>query len=257
MGTVISSLVGFKAQEIIPKTEIFHIQNIVGSGQFTKIPKISNRINDFWITYSQNNSVNQFYSDISTLNDNGKEVARQTIYVNSPSKYNGVTYYQTDWNLLALRIKNELGQISQYPLIPLLNKQDKLWVSWIPLTSDLNQGLTVLINNLEGYLSVYNTEGTFLGNLELNEKNQSLKSFTLADIICATGLQIKVDPGINIVYTGFGLLMLSSVISYITYSQFWVVKNNNNMFIGGVTTRATFEFELEFSKLINKFKIKN
>tara|TARA_B110000967_G_scaffold17764_1_gene16753 strand:+ start:13932 stop:15215 length:1284 start_codon:yes stop_codon:yes gene_type:complete len=257
MGTVISSLVGFKAQEIIPKTEIFHIQNIVGSGQFTKIPKISNRINDFWITYSQNNSVNQFYSDISTLNDNGKEVARQTIYVNSPSKYNGVTYYQTDWNLLALRIKNELGQISQYPLIPLLNKQDKLWVSWIPLTSDLNQGLTVLINNLEGYLSVYNTEGTFLGNLELNEKNQSLKSFTLADIICATGLQIKVDPGINIVYTGFGLLMLSSVISYITYSQFWVVKNNNNIFIGGVTTRATFEFELEFSKLINKFKIKN
>ena len=48
--------------------------------------------------------------------------------------------------------------------------------------------------------------------------------------------------------------MLSSVISYITYSQFWVVKNNNNIFIGGVTTRATFEFELEFSKLINKFK---
>jgi len=257
MGTVISSLVGFKAQEIIPKTEIFHIQNIVGSGQFTNIPKLSNRINDFWITYSKNNSVNQFYSDISTLNDNGKEIARQTIYVNSPSKYNGVTYYQSDWNLLALRIKNELGQVSQYPLVPLLNKQDKLWVSWIPLTSDLNQGLTILINNLEGYLSVYNNEGTFLGNLELNERNQFLKSFTLADIICATGLQIKVDPGIKIVYTGFGLLMISSVISYITYSQFWIIKNNNNIFVGGVTTRATYEFELEFSKLINKFKIKN
>src|SRR5210317_2638472 len=32
LGTIISSLFGFKAQEIIPKTETFHIQNILSNG---------------------------------------------------------------------------------------------------------------------------------------------------------------------------------------------------------------------------------
>ena len=39
LGTIISSLFGFKAQEIIPKTEQCHIQNILTSGQLTQIPE--------------------------------------------------------------------------------------------------------------------------------------------------------------------------------------------------------------------------
>jgi cytochrome c biogenesis protein len=34
-GTIVGSLFGFKAQEIVPKTEQFHIQNILTSGQLT------------------------------------------------------------------------------------------------------------------------------------------------------------------------------------------------------------------------------
>ena len=44
--------------------------------------------------------------------------------------------------------------------------------------------------------------------------------------------------------------MLSTLISYITYSQIWVIKDKKNLFIGGTTTRATFGFEIEFLKLI-------
>ena len=64
IGTVIGSINGFKAQEIIPKTETFHIQNILSNGKFTVIPKVSTRINDFWITYTKQTTINQFYSDI-------------------------------------------------------------------------------------------------------------------------------------------------------------------------------------------------
>ena len=46
-GTIVGSLFGFKAQEIVPKTEQFHIQNILTSGQLTTIPETSVRINDF------------------------------------------------------------------------------------------------------------------------------------------------------------------------------------------------------------------
>jgi cytochrome c biogenesis protein len=44
--------------------------------------------------------------------------------------------------------------------------------------------------------------------------------------------------------------MLSTLISYITYSQIWIIQKDQKIFLGGNTNRATFEFELEFFKLV-------
>jgi len=76
-------------------------------------------------------------------------------------------------------------------------------------------------------------------------------TINLIDIISSTGLQIKKDPGIPIIYSGFGFLMVSTLISYVTYSQVWIIQNQkkHKLIIGGNTTRAKFEFELEFFKL--------
>jgi cytochrome c biogenesis protein len=250
IGAFIGSISGFKTQEIVPKTETFHIQNILNNGQFTFIPKISIRINDFWITYTKQTTITQFYSDISFLNINGNEVQRKTIFVNSPAKYNGIDYYQTDWNIVGLRVKFKDSTISQYPFISLQNTQEKIWLTWININQQLNDGFTLLIDNLEGYCSVYNKTGKFIGNLELNEKLTIDNPITLVDIISSTGLQIKEDPGILLIYLGFLFLMISTLISYITYSQIWIVQDKEKIFIGGNTTRATFEFELEFLKLV-------
>ena len=250
IGTIVGAINGFKAQEVIPKTETFHIQNILSNGQFTLIPKVSTRINDFWITYTKQKTINQFYSDISILNVDGNEIARKTIFVNSPARYNGINYYQTDWNLIGLRIQDQDLKIFQYPLINLGDSQNKIWITWIPNNFDLKQGILVLVDNLQGYCSIYNDLGQFLGNLELNEQFNITSQIFLVDILSSTGLQIKTDPGIPLIYTGFFFLMLSTLISYITYSQIWIIKNNQEIFIGGNTTRGTFEFEIEFLKLI-------
>jgi len=250
LGTLLSAINGFKAEEIIPKTETFHIQNVLTNGNLTSIPKLSSRVNDFWITYNSQNNIKQFYSDISIINANAKEVYRKTIFVNSPISYKGVNFYQTDWNLIGLRIQVKSSQILQYPLINFLDNQSKLWISWIPVDESLNKGIIILVNNLQGYCSVYNEYSQFLGNLELNEMVNILESMTLLEIISSTGLQIKTDPGIAIIYSGFLFLMISTLISYITYSQIWIYQKNHQIFIGGNTTRATFEFELEFFNYI-------
>lgn len=249
LGSVLGAIGGFKAQEIVPKTETFHIQNILSNGQFTLIPKTSARVNDFWITYTKQKTVNQFYSQISILNNDGNEIRQETIFVNSPAQYNGITYYQTDWNLIGLRVKDKNQIPVQYPLTSVLNDRDKIWLSWVPLNSDLTDGFTLLINNLQGYCSIYNKFGDFIGNLELNETLNVNSFLTLIDIISSTGLQIKADPGIPVIYAGFGFLMISTLVSYITYSQIWIVKDRNQIYIGGNTTRATFDFELEFFKI--------
>src|SRR6056300_1545600 len=238
IGAIIGSVSGFKAQEIVPKTETFHIQNVLV------------RINDFWITYTKQTTITQFYSDLSILNIDGNEIHRKTIFVNSPAKYNGIDYYQTDWNIIGLRIKNKDLSVFQYPFINLPNSQEKIWLTWVSNTLELNDGLTILIDNLQGYCSVYNKVGKFIGNLELNESLKTETPVILMDILSSTGLQIKADPGILLIYLGFLFLMVSTLISYITYSQIWLVQDKKKIFIGGNTTRATFDFELEFLKLV-------
>jgi len=250
LGTIIGSLFGFKAQEIVPKTENFHLQNILSNGQLTIIPNTSARINDFWITYTKKKTISQFYSDISILSNQGNEIARKTIAVNYPLISKGVYYYQTDWNLIGLRFQNLVSNIIEYPLINISGNQSKVWLTWIPNNNSLNAGVIAIIDNLEGYCSIYNETGQFLGNIELNESANLNQPITFLEIISSTGLQIKTDPGIPIIYIGFFFLMLSTLISYITYSQIWIIQKSQKLFIGGTTNRAIFDFELEFFKFI-------
>jgi len=250
LGTIIGSLFGFKAQEIVPKTENFHIQNVLTNGPLSIISQTSARINDFWITYTKTKTISQFYSDISILDSQGNETNRKTIYVNYPLIQNGVYYYQTDWNLIGLRIQNSKKQIVEYPLLNIFGNQDKVWLTWISNNKMSKDGIIAIIDNLEGYCSIYNNTGQFLGNLELNETANFNQSLTLLEIISSTGLQIKTDPGIPIIYLGFFFLMLSTLISYITYSQIWIIQKDKQLFIGGNTNRAVFDFELEFFKFV-------
>ena len=249
-GTIVGSLFGFKAQEIVPKTENFHIQNILNNGPSTVIPRTSARINDFWITYTNTKTVSQFYSDLSILDSTGNEIKRKTIFVNDPLITNGIYYYQTDWDLIGLRFQTLNHQVIEYPLINIIKNQNKGWLTWISDIPNLHTGIILLIENLEGYCSIYNNKGLFLGNLEINENLNLNRSFSLLEIISSTGLQIKTDPGIPIIYLGFLFLMISTLVSYITYSQIWIIKKNKQIFIGGLTNRAIFDFELEFFKLI-------
>jgi cytochrome c biogenesis protein len=250
LGTIIGSLLGFKAQEIVPKTEQFHIQNILTSGQLTTIPETSVRINDFWINYTKTKTISQFYSDLSVLDSEGSEIERKTISVNYPLIFKGVYYYQTDWNLIGLRFQTERNEIFEYQLVNALTNQNKVWLTWISKNLSLTNGFIAIIDNLEGYCSIYDESGVFLGNLELNESVNFNGSLTLLEIISSTGLQIKTDLGIPIIYGGFFLLMVSTLISYITYSQIWIVEKQKQLFIGGTTNRAIFDFELEFFKFI-------
>jgi cytochrome c biogenesis protein len=81
---------------------------------------------------------------------------------------------------------------------------------------------------------------------QINLKNP----LTFLEIISSTGLQIKTDPGIPFIYFGFFLLMLSTLISYITYSQIWIIQKDQKFLLVVHTNRAIFDFELEFFKFI-------
>jgi cytochrome c biogenesis protein len=72
----------------------------------------------------------------------------------------------------------------------------------------------------------------------------------------STGLQIKSDPGIPLVYTGFGLLMMGVVMSYVSHSQIWALQAGSSLYIGGKTNRAQVGFESELLQILESVPTK-
>jgi cytochrome c biogenesis protein len=239
----------FKAQEILPKGEIFHIQNPIKIGFITVLPDINARINDFWVEYS-NNRIRQFYSNLSILDSNGNEITTQTISVNNPLRFKNIDFYQSDWNLLGIRIQenNNEKTISEIPLFS-LQKNSKSWITWI---EDLNKGSkTLIFDQLQNSFVMYDEKGNFLKTYSIGDTFEDKK---IIEIIPATGLQIKFDPSIKIIYVGFGLLIVTSFLSYLPYTQIWIYNNEKNCWLGSLTNRGKINLEIEFENLIREIE---
>jgi cytochrome c biogenesis protein len=248
LGSGLGALKNFKAQEILPKGELFHIQNPIKIGSFTPIPNISTRVNDFWVEY-ENKRVHQFYSNLSILDKFGNEIKNFTISVNNPLRYKNVDFYQSDWNLLGIRLQDiKEKRIYEYPLFS-LNKVNKSWITWIKGNTD---DYTLIFNNLDNTCLIYNQEGKYLGIKNIGELINT--QFLFIDIIPSTGLLIKYDPSIPLIYGGFGLLIITTILSYLPYTQIWVFENNSNSWIGSLTNRGKIQLEIEFENLVRRIE---
>lgn len=243
-GASIGAFKNFKVQEILPKGEIFHIQNPIKVGWLTPLPTITTRVNDFWVEY-ENNRIHQFYSNLSILDDYGKEITQQTISVNNPLRYKNVDFYQSDWNLLGIRIQNSMEKkIYEFPLFP-LKKVSKSWITWV---NNSKENQILVFDQLQNSFLTYDESGNFLSIKNLGDEISP--NMKILDILPSTGLLIKYDPSIPIIYFGFGLLMITSSLSYLPYTQIWIFSQRNTSWIGSSTNRGKIQLEIEFENLI-------
>ncbi|MEG4212377.1 cytochrome c biogenesis protein [Microcoleus sp. S13_B4] len=256
-GSMWGAMTGFLGQEIVPSGETFQVQNILDAGPWAgpQIPKDwSMRVNRFWIDYTPEGGIDQFYSDLSVLDKTGQEVDRKTIHVNEPLRYRGVTFYQADWAIAAVRVRLNKSPVLQLPMAQLDTQgKGRIWGAWIPTKPDLSAGVSLLAKDLQGTMLVYGTDGKLLTTVRAGtavEVNGVM--LTIDEVVGSTGLQIKADPGIPIVYTGFGLLMLSVLMSYMSHSQIWALEKDGKLYVGGRTNRAQVTFEREVVEILDK-----
>lgn len=255
-GSIVGTLTGFMAQEIVASGNTFQISNIINAGPFAEwqFPKNwSVKVNRFWIDYLPDGNIDQFYSDLSVLSQTGEEVDRQTIYVNKPLKYGGVTMYQADWAIAAVKVRINNSPVLQLPMAELnTGGKGRIWGTWIPTKPDLSAGVSLLATDLQGTLLVYDPKGQFTSTVRAGMSTE-VNGVTLFvdELIGSTGLQIKSDPGIPIVYLGFGLLMVSVLMSYVSHSQIWVLKQGDKLYLGGKTNRAKVTFEREVLEILD------
>ena len=258
-GSIWGALTGFFAQEMVPSGATFQVKNIIEAGPLAapQIPKDwSVRVNRFWIDYTPQGNIDQFYSDLSVIDNQGEELDRKKIYVNQPLRHRGVTFYQTDWGIAAVRVQINNSPIFQIPMAQLNAQGDgRIWGTWIPTKPDLSEGVSLLARDLQGTMLVYDLNGDLVSavrpGMATKVNGVTLKVY---DLIGSTGLQIKADPGVPIVYTGFGLLMVGVVLSYVSHSQIWALQKGDRFYLGGKTNRAQVSFERELMEILEKLK---
>jgi cytochrome c biogenesis protein len=256
LGSIWGAMTGFMAQEMIASGNTFQVKNIIDAGPWatTRIPKDwSVRVNRFWIDYTPSGSIDQFYSDLSVLNNQNQEVDHKKIFVNQPLRYRGVTFYQTDWGIAAVRVRVNRSPVFQIPMALLnTNGNGRLWGTWIPTKPDLSEGVSLLAKDLQGTVLIYDAAGQLFNTLRTGMSTQiNGVKLTVLDVVGSTGLQIKADPGIPIVYTGFALLMLGVVMSYFSHSQIWALQIDGRLYVGGKTNRAQVAFEQEMLGILD------
>jgi cytochrome c biogenesis protein len=257
LGAIVGAMTGFAAQEMIPSGGTFQVTNIVNAGPWAT-PQISQdwsvRVNRFWIDYTSEGDIDQFYSDLSVLDEAGGEVDRKTIYVNQPLRYRGVTFYQADWAIAAIRVRINNSPILQLPMAQLdTGGRGRIWGTWIPTKTDLSAGVSVLAKDLQGTVLIYDASGKLVSTARQG-MSAEINGVTLSivEVVGSTGLQIKADPGVPIVYAGFGLLMLGVIMSYVSHSQIWALEEGEKLYIGGRTNRAQVVFEREVMEVLEQ-----
>ena len=78
------------------------------------------------------------------------------------------------------------------------------------------------------------------------------KNLEIDKIIPSSGLIIKRDPGVPIVYLSFFLLMIGGLLSILNTNQIWVIKKDdtNEIYIGGISNRNLTGLARELPNLI-------
>ena len=257
-GSVIGSASGFITQELVPVNNLFHLRNIISSGPFSYIPQnIEGYVKDFKIAYSEEGMIDQFYSDLSILDSDLNLLSNKTIYVNEPLRYQGIIFYQTDWGIASISLKIDNDKIVEIPLT-LVNtsSNNRFWISNLSQVASLRiDNVLLVLQDLTGKLSLYDSNKNIIAEIQAGEIfSLNGHSLRITNIIPSTGLQIKSDPGTLFVYIGFLMLMISTLLSYVSYSQVWAVKDKNNLYVAGQTNRAIYYFEKDFNQMLSATK---
>ena len=162
--------------------------------------------------------------------------------------------YQADWSLAAITISIENSPKLQIPIEPIPQLGEQIWGTLIPTQQDGKDPILVTVDSEIGPASIYDSDGTFLTNLSTNKETKVKNSLIkLINIIPSSGLLLKRDPGVPLVYTSFAIILIGGSLSIISTKKLWVLhdKDKSMIYIGGLSNRNLSGLSKEMPKFIS------
>lgn len=259
LGALLGSMIGFKGYFSAGVGDTLSIRDIeMTNGKVSENFKIQvNSVEDRMLA---NGERDNWYTDLSII-EAGKEVARQTLSVNHPFTYNGITFYQANFSQggkftvdlkgqkIPIVLQNQGGNYYQVP-------GTDLFVILSALKPDQNQPV-ILYQVYKGN----SPQPIKMGQMNKGQTDTIENTFKLTfdGLAGYTGLQVKKDPGVTVVWIGSALLMLGLVLSFYLRSTTIlgiIEKDKGTLTIGALSGKLKSRAEEEFEKVTAKLKEK-
>jgi len=267
-GALIGSMFGFKGFMNILEGEATNEVMLEGSDRSMNLP-FQVRCDKFDVSYYDNGMPREFRSDLTLIHD-GKEVLKRELRVNDPLTYDGITFYQASYGAMLRDVEVELAD-RESGAVRRLIIPFREWVN-IPGTKDRAQILRfdedfrglgpvmVMIISRAGGEPVgarILIDRDFHGNRVENYNVRVLR----ATRIPYTGLQVKQDPGVWLVWLGFAAMLVGiGLIYYVSHRKLWVWaaadagKGTTNVVIAGRANKNEISFERDFGRLCDRLQ---
>ena len=195
----------------------------------------------------------QYKSIVNVIEPNGNNQSKE-ISVNYPLRYKGLTLYQADWSLAAITIEIDNSPKLQIPIEPISEIGEQVWGTVIPTSKDGKNQILLTVDSELGPVNIYDNDGTLLTKLSIN-KEEKVKGalIKIINIIPSSGLLLKHDPGVPLVYLSFAIILIGGSLSIISTKKIWVLHEieKSTIYIGGLSNRNLSGLSKELPKLIS------
>jgi cytochrome c biogenesis protein len=231
-GGLIGSIFGFDGYVNIPEGNTVQEIMLRNSGEKLRLP-FAIRCDDFSVSFYENGAPKEFRSRLSIL-ENGKQVLQKDIIVNDPLRYRGISIYQSSYG--SLPSDEVVLSFTSRSTGMVYNREARIGVE-IPLPENLG---TFTLRELrhdaqfrghsvgDAYIGTLTPPGGAPEEILLPVRFPTFDRMRRGQVAIAvdefkerhyTGLQVNKDPGVDVVYIGFVLMILGCYVTFFTSHQ--------------------------------------
>jgi len=176
------------------------------------------------------------------------------ISVNHPLRTRGITLYQADWALAAIEVQLGRSPVLPLPLQAFPQLGEQVWGLVLPTRPDGSEPVLLSLTSEQGPVEVYGADGTLLGRIVPGGEPVDVQGLPVrvVSVLPASGILLKRDPGVPLVYTGFAIALLGGGLSLIATRQLWAVAEatDGRLHVAGLCNRNLTAFAAELPALL-------
>ena len=254
LGAAWGNLAGQRVEQFLAPGRTLELLDSRGHNQLTLALK------SFAVQRDPAGRPEQFSSELNLISggqDGTATTSREAVIsVNHPLRYRGMTLYQADWALAAIDIQLGRSPVLQLPLQSFPQLGEQVWGLVLPTKPDGSDPVLLSLSSEAGPVEVYGANGQSLGLISVGGEPLDIGGLPVRvhAVLPASGILLKRDPGVPLVYSGFALALLGGGLSLVATRQLWAIAEGSGqdgrLHVAGLCNRNLTAFASELPVLL-------
>ena len=255
LGAAWGAVAGQRAEQYLAPGRSLELMDSRGSSKLTLA------LDNFSIQRDPAGRPEQFTSQLRILEGDGSSgslLKQAQISVNHPLRFQGVTLYQADWALAAISLQLGRSPLLQLPLQSFPQLGEQVWGLVLPTRPDGSEPVLLSLGSEQGPVEVYGADGSPLGQISPGGEALEVKGLPIrvASVLPASGILLKRDPGVPLVYAGFAIALAGGGLSLLATRQLWAIAEEGpgpgQLHVAGLCNRNLTGFAAELPQLLSQ-----